>query len=509
MKTNYEKLTEAVHEIAVVGSINNVLGWDRNVNMPPKGNMLRAQQSSYLAGFAHRKATSKKMGKLLDALQKEAEAGSLTEDQAFNVKKVREDYAKATKLPTEFVEEMSSVTSLANQAWVEARQTNDFSKFQPHLEKIVDLCRREVDLFSVWTLEPVGPNDDMDDSEGHPYDVLHQMNEPGMTVKKLDKVFGKLRPFLTSLADRVIAEGKGYKAVEGKFPLEKQRELVKKVSGLLGFDFTAGRLDISPHPFTISFSPNDVRITTRYKEDNLLYALSSTIHETGHGLYEQGLPAEHFGMPLGEFCSLGLHESQSRLWENHVGRSAEFWGFMLPMLAEQFPEFNGIELKDWMRQTNKVERSLIRVEADEVTYSLHVILRYEIEKGILEGTIQVKDLPEVWNSKMKEYVGVVPDNNANGVLQDIHWSMGALGYFPTYTLGSIYAAQLFAQASKELPLQEQIAKGQFGELREWLREKVHRHGKRYSADELVKKVTGSPLNAKPLMEYLEAKYTAL
>lgn len=434
------------------------------------------------------------MGVLLAALNIEADAGNLTEDQALNVRMLTKDYVKATKLPTEFVEEKSTVTSLANQAWVEARQTNNFSVFQPHLEKIVDLCRREADLFGYV---------------GHPYNALLELHEPGMTVEKLEAVFGQLRPFLTGLADKIIAEGKAYKPVEGKFPLEKQRELVKKVSGLLGFDFMAGRLDISPHPFTVGCGPNDVRITTRYSEDNLLCALSSTIHETGHGLYEQGLPAEQFGMPLGEVSSLGLHESQSRLWENHVGRSAEFWGFMLPVLAEQFPEFKEVQLKDWMRQANKVERSLIRVEADEVTYSLHVILRYEIEKGLLEGNIQVKDLPEVWNSRMQEYVGVMPDTNANGVLQDIHWSMGAMGYFPTYTLGSMYAAQLFAQASKELPLQEQIAEGKFGELREWLREKVHRHGRRYSADELVQKVTGSPLDAKPLMDYLEAKFTAL
>ncbi|MFH1065151.1 MAG: carboxypeptidase M32 [Nanoarchaeota archaeon] len=494
MATNYEKLTEAVQEITLLSSIGSTLGWDMKVNMPPKGVMIRSQQLSYLGAFAHKKATSKEMGDLLAALNSEADKGMLTEDQALNVRKIIDDYEKATKFPTEFVAEMSTASSLGGQAWAEARATNDFPKFQPHLEKIVELTRKSADYFGFV---------------GHQYNALIHQYEPGMTVEKLDVVFSNLRPFLTSLADRIIAEGKEYRAVEGKFSLEKQRELVKKVSGLLGFDFTAGRLDISPHPFTISFSPNDVRITTRYKEDNLLYALGSTIHETGHGLYEQGLLAEHFGMPLGEACSLGLHESQSRLWENHVGRSAEFWGFMLPVLAQTFPEFNGVELKDWMRQTNKVERSLIRVEADEVTYSLHVILRYEIEKGLLEGKIQVKDLPEVWNSKMQEYVGVVPDTNTNGVLQDMHWSMGALGYFPTYTLGSIYAAQLFAQASKELPLQEQIAGGKFSELREWLREKVHRHGKRYSADELVEKVTGSPLNANPLMEYLEAKYTAL
>jgi len=494
MQTNYETLTEAVKELAIIGSIGNVLGWDMHVNLPPKGNMLRAQQGSYLAGVGHKKFTGKEMGVLLAALCIEADAGNLTEDQALNVRKLRQDYEKATKLPTAFVEEKSEATSLANQAWVEARMANDFSKFQPHLEKIVELCRREADLFGY---------------QGHPYNALPQLYEPGMTVEKLDSVFIQLRPFLSVLADWVIADGKKHRPVEGKFPLEKQRELVKKVSALLGFDFTAGRLDISPHPFTVSFSPNDVRITTRYSEKNLLYALTSTIHETGHGLYEQGLPADQLGMPLGEACSLGLHESQSRLWENHVGRSAEFWQFMLPALAESFPEFRGVKLKNWMRQANRVERSLIRTEADEVTYNLHIILRYEIEKGILEGKIQVKDLPEVWNSKMQEYVGVTPDTNANGVLQDVHWSMGSMGYFPTYTLGTIYAAQLFAQASKELPLKEQVAAGQFHDLREWLRETVHRHGRKYSADELVEKVTGSPLNPRPLMDYLMAKYVAL
>lgn len=494
MIANYEKLKEKVQELAVLGSISNVLGWDARVNMPPKGNALRAQQSSYLAGIIHKKITSREMGKLLSALNKEVEAGSLTEEQALNVRKLTENFEKETKLPTTFVEEKSAVTSLANQAWVEARSIDDFSKFQPHLEKIVELCRREAGYFGFT---------------GHPYNALHQLYEPSMTVEKLDAVFNQLRPFLVNLADRVIAEGKTYKPIEGKFPLDKQRELVKKVAGLLGFDFTAGRLDVSPHPFTVPFCSNDVRITTAYKEDNPFDALKSAIHETGHGLYEQGLPAEHFGMPLGEAASLGLHESQSKLWENHIGRSAEFWSYMLPALAETFPEFRSVKLKDWMRQVNKVERSLIRIKADEVTYNLHIILRYEIEKGLMEDNIQVKNLPEVWNNKMQEYVGIIPDKNANGVLQDVHWSMGAIGYFPTYTLGTIYAAQFFAQASKELPLAERVAAGQFQDLREWLREKVHRHGKKYSVDDLVKRVTGSPLNAQPLMDYLEAKYAPL
>ncbi len=327
-------------------------------------------------------------------------------------------------------------------------------------------------------------------------------------------MLGELRDFLTDFVKNLQAakhQPPSSATFKGKFPLAAQQEFNTKLAQDIGFDFGAGRMDISTHPFTTNFHPQDVRITTRYDEADIFSSIGSTIHEVGHALYEQGIPAEHFGTPLGEAISLGIHESQSRIWENNIGKSLPFWKHVYPRLQKAFPRpFGRIPLEAFYRTLNRVTPSLIRTESDEVTYNLHIILRFEIEKDLIEGRLKVKDLPEAWNAKMKEYLGVTVPNDRLGVLQDVHWAGGSIGYFPTYALGNVYAAQFYASAHTHLPgLERDLARGNFATLREWLRKEIHAHGKFYTAESLVRRVTGEPLQTKYFIEYLTRKYTEI
>jgi carboxypeptidase Taq len=388
------------------------------------------------------------------------------------------------------VEEMARLTTQAFEAWADARQKSDFKIYKPYLEKIVAMCKKQAELIGY---------------KESPYDALLDDFEPGLTATRVQSIFTPLAKDLAELVKNVKDKPK-VELPKAKYPIDIQVKMNHEIAAALGYDLEAGRIDVSPHPFTTGFHPTDVRITTRYQENDFWYAVGCTVHETGHALYEQGLPTEEYGNPLGESVSLGIHESQSRMWENFVGRSPQFAHYLNTLLAKYFPKNPKISDEQLHKYLNQVEPSLIRVEADETTYNLHIIMRFEIEKALMEDKISVSQLPEVWNLKMKQYLGVDVPDDAHGVLQDVHWSHGTLGYFPTYSLGNIYAAQLFNIAKREIPgLEKGFSKGEFSPLLNWLRKNIHQEGSRYYPEDLIKKVTGEGLNSKYLINYLKIK----
>lgn len=493
MSKKLEQLKAILAEIADLGKAAAVLGWDQQVNMPPGGAEARGNQLALLGRLAHERATSPELGNLLEDLQAEAVHLDPDSDEARLIKVAARDYEKATRVPADFVVEMTQVTTQAFQVWVEARQKSDFALFRPHLEKIVELAHRYIGFFP--------PAD-------HPYDVLLDNYEPGMKTAEVKAIFDTLRPQQVALIQRIGQRTQ----VDDSFlhqPFDERRQwdFGVEVITKFGYDWQRGRQDKSPHPFTTSFSVNDVRITTRVDPNFLNPMLFGTMHECGHALYEMGINPAYERTALEGGASLAVHESQSRLWENLVGRSLPFWEHFYPRLQEYFPQLSGVSLDKFYKGINKVEPSLIRVEADEATYNLHIMLRLELEIALIEGTVAVKDLPQVWNAKMQEYLGVTPPNDAEGVLQDVHWSNGYLGYFATYALGNLISAQLWEAIHRDIPdLDDQIRAGRFDALLSWLREKIHRHGRKYEPQELVERVTGSRIDAAPYLRYLNAKF---
>ncbi|MCR4311910.1 MAG: carboxypeptidase M32 [Candidatus Uhrbacteria bacterium] len=485
---DYGKLVDRLIELSYIGSAMAVLHWDQEVHMPEKGSAMRAKTLGYMSGLLHDQFLALNDKRMLDRLRKTV--GTSKTPEGAVVRDILRAYDREKKLPKAFVEEMSVVCSEAQTVWAKAREASDFAMFAPHLKKIVALKRKEAKL--------VGFTES-------PYDALLDVYEPDMTSKRITKLFDELKARLLPLIPK---SGKPPTLPKGPYPIAAQRTFNELVAKTMGFDFDKGRLDISSHPFTIHFHPEDVRMTTRYREEDPMYSIGSTIHETGHALYEQGLPIAHFGTALGESISLGIHESQSRVWENIIGKSKGFWTYFYPHLQAAFPkQLKKYSLDQFLAYVNHVVPSFIRTEADEVTYNLHVILRFEIEKDLIEGKIEVDELPAIWNAKMKDYLGVDVPNDRLGVLQDVHWSGGMIGYFPTYVLGNMYAAQFYDQAKKDIRgLEGLYAKGKLAPIREWLRQNVHIHGKRYSAEELVKKVTGKKLSAEPFASYLVKKY---
>ncbi len=486
-KNHVQKAADVIFSIAV-------LSWDQETYMPEKGAEFRAQQISTLSGVYHKMITDDTLGKWLEELSKDT---SLNEKQKKNVELTKETYDKQKKFTTEFVELMSKTVSECFQAWQTAKEKNDFSVYQPKLEKLVELKKQECEILGY---------------KEHPYDAQLNEYEKGATAKDLEKLFADVRkelvPFVKKIKQaRQVDDSFFYKA----YDTDKQWSFGLDLLKQMGYDFDAGRQDKSSHPFTISFSPMDVRVTTRVHENDISEMIWSCIHEGGHGLYEQGLPAEEYGLPLSEAISLGIHESQSRLWENNVGRSLAYWKKNFPLAQSIFPEqLKDVKAEDFYKAMNKVEASLIRTSADELTYHFHVMIRFEIEKALFEGAIKVSDLPSYWNAKYKEYLGIDVPSDTKGVLQDIHWSHGSFGYFPTYSIGSFYAAQFFDQAKKENPnLLSEIEKGEMQNLLKWLREKIHIHGRFYTASELCEKITGEKLNFSHFMNYAKEKYGAI
>lgn len=495
MNKDIKKLKERIVEIAHLSATAALLNWDQEVMMPEKAVDLRAQSSAYLAGVIHKKIVSLDDDGLLTNLKKQLDAGKLNDDETVIVAETYRSFLREVKLPEKFVKELVAVTSKAQNVWAKARKTNDFSLFLPYLSQIVKLKRQEAKLVGY---------------RNSPYDALLDAYEPNMPTEEVAKILNDLKDFLVPFLKKIKNSKEKIRtdSLKGNFPITKQIEFNELVAKKMGFDFEAGRLDKSTHPFTDGFNPHDVRITTRYKKDDIFYSIGSTIHEAGHGLYEQGLPIEHYGTPLAECVSLGIHESQSRFWENNIGKSKEFWQYFQAQLKKEFPTpFNGIALSDLYRSINKVQSSFIRVEADEVTYNLHIILRFEIEKDMIEGTIDLKDLPKIWNAKFENYFGLKVPSDSLGVLQDVHWSFGLIGYFPTYSLGNLYAAQFYQAMIKKIPnLKSEIAKGDFSAIKKWLNHNIHAHGKTYTANDLVRKVTGEPLNSAYFNNYIENKY---
>ncbi|TKX75164.1 carboxypeptidase M32 [Halorubrum sp. GN11_10-6_MGM] len=489
----YDALLDRVQRWNAVGSASGVLGWDQQVMMPEGGTPARSKQLSALSSVHHDMVTADETGELLDEL----DGADLTEEQAAVVREVRREYERADAVPVELVEEISETGSEALQAWEEAKAEDEFETFAPYLEKHVELKREYA--------EHIDPDRD-------PYEVLFEEFEPCLSMERAESILTELREALVPMIDE-IRESDVDLAVdtfEGTFPEDDQEALSREALELVGYDFDRGRLDVSSHPFT-SGNQFDCRVTTRFDETDPLGAVGSTIHEFGHAQYNLGLPQEQFGTPLGESRDLSVHESQSRLWENHVGRSEAFWEEFLPVFKEHFPQTEAATVRDAYEAFNQVyEDNLIRVEADELTYHLHIVIRFEIERDLIRGDLDVEDVPEVWNDKYEEYLGVRPDDDAEGCLQDIHWSHGNFGYFPTYSLGSVMAAQLFAAAEEEIDdLDGQIADGEFGDLHEWLGENVHRHGSRYETNELVVRATGEDFSADAFLDYVDEKYGEL
>lgn len=497
-------LTSRLKEIYHLNSAASLLSWDQETYMPPGGGLARAEQLATLQGLAHDKLVAPDIEALLTRWVDPATGQAL--DQAGEpwdepsralLREVWRDFSRARKLPSDFVRRLGRECSLAQQVWAEARQKNAFACFLPNLRRVVALKLEETQYLGFAV---------------SPYDALLDTYEPGSTVAALEPLFASLKARLVPLLNRITAAP----AIDDSllflsYDTARQVEFGKLVLTAMGYDFGRGRLDLSAHPFTTSFHPTDVRVTTRVYDKELPACLFSCIHEGGHGLYDQGLDPDRYGTPLGEALSLGIHESQSRLWENCVGRSRPFWRCFYPLLQQLFPEqLAAVEPDRFYAAINRVKPSLIRVEADELTYNLHIMLRFEIERDLIEGRTRVEDLPAIWTDKMRAYLGVVPNTDADGVLQDVHWSLGAFGYFPTYTLGNLYAVQLYEQARRELTgLEAEIEAGRLVTLQKWLNQKVHRWGRTFTADHLLRRVTGSPLSPEPFLNYVERKYAEL
>lgn len=475
-----------------------VLQWDQETFMPEDAVQERADQLAELEGIAHERAVDPKIGEHLDSLGSTADNPGGDEtlpsvDRDF-LKVMRRDYELKTKLPSELVQSMARDASVSQAEWVKARKANDFSLFAPHLEKMIGYSRRCAECWGY---------------ADRPYDGLLNQYEPGMTEKEIAAVFDPLRARLSSLVERISRAGEpdvSFLALE--YPVVDQDSFARAAMTALGFQPTRGRLDRSAHPFTTSLGDDDVRITTRYFPTNLLSGFFSVVHETGHALYELGFASEIRGTRLADGASMGIHESQSRLWENVIGRSRSFWRGLFPALRDKFPtQLADVDSERFYRAVNRVQPSLIRVDADEVTYSLHVILRFNLERRLMAGTLSIDELPEAWNREMQATLGVVPDRDADGVLQDVHWAMGAIGYFPSYALGNLYGLQFWDALRKDLPdIDDRIGSGDVAPVLSWLRERIHAYGRRYEPAELLAKVTGQPLSAEPFMGYLESKY---
>ena len=489
---SYRKLLKRAREIALVAGAAEVLNWDTETYMPPKALEFRALELAHLGGHAHRLFTARKVGQwIADCEQHGFPAES---PEAANVREWRRRYDRATRLPARLVERFERTRTLAREAWKNARQEGRFKLFASHLKKLLDLNRERADR---WGFQE------------SPYDALVEEYEPGMRASRLRALFAELRPAIVSLLGPAVERCASVPAdlLEGEYPVAKQQALNRQVAEAIGYDFEAGRIDTTTHPFCTTLGPGDVRLTTRYNERNFTQSFYGILHEAGHGLYEQGLPAEHFGTPLGTAVSLGVHESQSRMWENHVGRHSAFWEYWHPVVCEHFPALRKFTPDQVCAAVNRVSPSLIRVEADQVTYDLHIILRFEIEVKLTEGQLEVPDVPRYWNEEFEKMFGLKVPNDAQGCLQDIHWSLGTQGYFPTYTLGNLNAAQLFQRARQDLPnLDGELAAGRYGALLGWLRDQVHRHGSRYQPQELIERATGQPTSTAPHVNYLRAKF---
>ena len=494
----YRELADRFKEYRLLDSIGSIVGWDQHTYMPPKGANHRAEQMGYLAKLGHEKLTSPRIGELLGQVEGSSLVKTADSVEAVNVRDIRRTYDRAVKMPAKLVEEIAKTVSQAQNVWAEARKNDHFPSFAPWLDKIVTLKREEA--------KAVGYKES-------PYDALLDEYEPGATAAEITRVFAELRAELVPLVAAIAGSSKKPRKdiLTREYAVDRQHIFGQAAAAAIGFDFQAGRLDTTVLPFCSGIGPGDCRLTTRYHPRELNQGLFGILHEAGHGIYEQGLDPTHFGTPMGSAASLGIHESQSRLWENQVGRSRPFWEHFLPRLKQTFPgTLDDVSLDEFLFAANNVEKSFIRVAADEATYNMHIILRFEMEQALIKGDLKPIDVPGAWNEKFRKMLDLTPPSDAQGCLQDIHWSMGGLGYFPTYTLGNLYAAQFMQQARKDLgDLDDEFRRGHFERLKGWLNDKLHRQGQRYRANELCRRVTGQLLGHQALIAYLRKKYEPL
>jgi carboxypeptidase Taq len=493
----YQWLATHSRETALLGSVARLLGWDQRTYIPLKGHAHRADQLALMARLIHERETDPRVGEHLS----QVEGSELTADpgspEAVNAREWRRTFERATRIPPELAEALAKAAAEGETAWEQARPQNDWPGFLPFLERLVDLSRQEAEALGYTT---------------EPYDALLDGYEVGETAAGLESLFRNLRESLVPLVDAIRGSSRvpDVAVLHRHYPRALQEQFSREAVVKIGYDLEAGRLDPTAHPFSTGLGPGDVRITTRYDENFFSTAFFGTLHETGHALYNQGLPPKHWGTPRGHSISLGIHESQSRMWENLVGRSLGFWEHFFPKAQALFPSLQDVSLETFHFAINQVAPSLIRVEADEVTYNLHIIFRFELERSLINGGLQARDLPEAWNAKIQEYLGLTPPDDRDGVMQDVHWSGGHLGYFPTYTLGNIYAAQFFAKASGELGDPAGLfARGEFETLLDWLRRNIHSQGSRHRPRDLVRVVTGEDRDSRFLVEYLSDKVKAL
>ncbi|MGQ9726586.1 MAG: carboxypeptidase M32 [Candidatus Bathycorpusculaceae bacterium] len=504
LPSSYEKLMEKVKDLLTLQSATAIIHWDMETMMPPKAINLRSQQLALLSRIEHRMSTDPEIGKLLEEVMRHSEYEKLDAVQKRNVYLIKKQYDEQTKLPEELVAEIAKQRAITVDVWKKAKAAKNFSMFKPELEKLVELEKKAAEI--LMTVKETAT----------PYDALIDIFEPKMTAKTITKVFNELREGLVSLLKKCETAPKqpDISILKRKVPMDVQRKISKALAEVVGYDiesnYAGGRIDETEHPFTTGYY-DDVRITTHYYEDNFTSSIFSVLHEAGHALYEQNLKKEWMFQPVGTGCSSGFHESQSRFVENIIGRSREFWVYFLPKLKEITGTIlSDVNLDAFVHAVNQVKPSKIRVEADEVTYGLHIIIRFAIERDLFADKIIVKELPEIWNRSYEEYLGVKIKNDSEGVMQDTHWASGLYGYFPSYALGNIYSGQLLAAMEKDVKnWREQVAEGNFKEVKKWLVENVHAYGNLYDPADLIRKVTGKELNVKQYLNYLNEKYSKL
>lgn len=491
MGKKYQAILPKIRELSLLNSAQALMGWDQEVTMPKGNAMMRGEQMAALASVVHHKLIDPALGEMLRTAGTETD---LNPYEACNVRETLRAHEKAIKIPATLVEDLTKITSQATHVWVEARKKSEFKIFTPWLEKIIAIDKEIADKIGYAQV---------------PYDALLDEYDPGATVANVSAVLlpvrDKLVPIVQALGE--APRKPDLSILTRRYPLDVQERVCREAAALIGFDMHCGRLDVSTHPFCSGTSQRDVRLTTRYDENWFPGSFFGVVHEAGHGIYEQGLNTDYAFTPAGDAAWLSIHESQSRFWENMVGRSRAFWDFYFPKLQNYFPEaLRGVSKDDFYGAINSVQPSLIRVEADEVTYGLHVILRFEIEQALFSNQITVNDLPAIWNEKIQKYFGLTPPNDAEGVLQDIHWSHGSFGYFPTYLMGTLYSAQWAHYIKKDLPMDTLMCNGDFAPIKQWLNTKIHHEGRRYWAKDLVKQVTGEDLNPDYFVTYLKEKF---
>lgn len=485
-------LQELAREHALIDSTASTLGWDQETYLPPAGAAWRASQLEWLAARAHELATSATWRAALE--EAEAQADTAPPTARANIRELRRTFDRATKLPTELVARSTKASSLAKHAWADARQRSDFPSFAPHLQTLLEIAREMADRWGY-------PDE--------PYDALLEGYERATRTATVKALFDSLRPQLRDIARKAVARSNAHPVTlpAGPYPAAAQAQFNAEVAAAIGFDFNAGRIDTTAHPFCTTLGPRDVRLTTRYDEADFTSSLFGVLHEAGHGMYEQGLPGASFGLPAGSAVSLGIHESQSRLWENHVGRAPAFWDRWYPVATRYFPQLAGFPLAQFLHHIHRAAFSPIRVEADEATYDLHILLRFELERQLVSGALAVKDVPEAWNASFRELFGFTPPSDREGCLQDIHWSMGGIGYFATYSLGNINAAQLHAAAMKDPAIAEATHRADYAPLLGWLRTHVHSFGATLDPADLIAQATGSPPTPEAYLGHLQSRYT--